>query len=125
MSYIRPKQFKTEVCHTCYRDGWKHEVHKDLLTEGEYKSIFTKDTMEDIPGLPGGFEKMEAKAGSSIGSAIEEAKQYCKDYSVKGVGFMFNGEAVFVTAKSNVEKVYRDWWIRLYKETPEESFKRR
>ena len=117
---IRPARYVTETCHTCKREGWTRLKRNSLLTQEEwdYSPIVVK-------GLPAGFEPMTGLCGSSIGEAIQEAKDYCKEYKVPGVGFEFNGASVFVTASSDTDKLYRDWWQEVYHETPEESFKRR
>lgn len=129
MSHIRPTVTITEVCPTCSRDGYKRRIHRNLKTESEYKKAFEGSvlggTIERIKGLPDFYEMMYTSCGSSIQSAIEEAKAYCVDYGVPGVAFDFNGKPVLVTALSDVDKVYRAWWQDVYKETPEESFARR
>lgn len=111
---MRPKRFVTETCVRCNRDGWKHEVRYELITQEEYgKLIGDKYPLPDIPGLPAGFEPASVGVGSSIFRTVEEAIEYCREYKVFGVGFMFNDKPVFVSAKSDAETVARDWWKRV------------
>lgn len=121
---IRPKRFVVETCQRCRRPGWKHEIAFELLTEDEYEKLM-KHPLNKIPGLPAGFEPMYVGCGGNIGTAVQEAIAYCCEYGLKGVGFDFNDKPVFVTQTSDANAVYRDWWQRMYKETPEESFAKR
>jgi hypothetical protein len=121
---IRPKRFVEETCQRCRRPGWTHEVAFELLTEDEYEKMM-RQPLDKIHGLPAGFESMYVGCGSSIRTAVQEAITYCREYNIKGVGFDFNDEPVFVTRTSDADKVYRDWWQRRYKETPEQSFAKR
>lgn len=121
MSHIRPVKSITEVCRTCQRDGYVHTVYTNLMTEAEFKERRIGERIPPVDNLPAGYEMMYAKAGSSIGESIREAKDYCVEYGVFGVAFEFNGKPVLVTGLSDVEQVYRGWWQAVYNETPEQS----
>lgn len=124
MSYIRPEIKLVGACPTCKRDGYETKKYRNLRTGGEFTKLHG-GLIPRIKGVPDFYEMMYAGCGASIYQAIEEAKEYCVDYGVPGVAFEFNGEPVLVTGLSNVDKVYRAWWHKVYKETPEESFARR
>lgn len=123
---IRPKQFVTETCHHCKRDGWRHEIPHHLLSEDEYNKVMGSSLpMGEIPGLPPDFEPMWAGSGASIFGAVKEAIEYCSDYNVTGAGFVFNDLPVIVSAESDPEKVAEDWWKKMFGETYQESAARR
>lgn len=125
---IRPAKQITEICRCCKRDGYTHMVPNSLLTQDEWDKIFKRKCIitPKIENLPNGYEQMGAGGGSpSINDSIQEAKEYCADYNIPGVGFDFNGITVLVTAHSNVNKIYRDWWQKAHHETPEQSAAKR
>lgn len=126
-SHIRPEKIVTSTCHCCRRDGWTRIEPYNLLTLAEYRKMFKGDPFGklEVKGLPHGFEPMWVGCGGTIGRCIEEAKEYCIKYKVRGAGFIFNEHLVTVEASTDVDKCYRDWWQRAYNETPEESFARR
>lgn len=114
----REKQYITEACRCCRREGWTHYVPYSLTTQEETKPIVVED-------LPSGFEAVRADAGSSISVVVREAKEYCQTYGVQGVGFEFNGKTVLVTADSDEDAVVGKWWFDVYGETQAESFAKR
>lgn len=121
---IRPKRVVTETCSRCRRPGWTHENGFELLSEDEFEKIMGH-ALEKIKGLPAGYEPMYVGAGSSIWRSIEEARDYCREYGVTGVGFDFNGKPVFVTAESDPEQVGKEWWKLVYGRTYEEDMANR
>lgn len=120
----RPEQFVTETCWTCKRPDWKHGVLYHLRTQDEYAAMMN-EPIKPERGVPADFEMMWPSAGSEIHRAVAEAIKYCADYKVPGAAFVFNEKLVMVTANSNADEKVRDWWKRVYKETPEQSRARR
>jgi hypothetical protein len=120
----RPKNIVTSECRCCRRPGWTREVGYQLRSKDEWGKGWEL-AISAFPDLPADYEPLVACAGGTISQAIEEAVEYCKRAKVRGVGFVFNQRLVLVTAHSNVEKVYRDWWQKVYHETPEQSLAKR
>lgn len=123
MARLVDRRNKTEVkcCPTCRRDGWVNVIRPCVLTEAEQQDMFghVKKLVDD-PNT----ENCWASLGSSIHEATKEAVELAGQLD-RRIVFKFNDKLVYVTKHSNVDAVVRDWWIRMYNETPEESARNR
>ena len=119
---IRSKRYVTETCSHCKRPGWKHENRYSLRTEEEQMSLFGKAATDK--SAPEGAENLWVGCGSSIHETVKEAKELALTMK-KTMAFMFNEFLVVVKEDSDVDKVVAKWWMEIYGETQEETFKRR
>ncbi len=119
---IRKDKYTIETCSRCKRPGWTRKVFYNLYTEEEQNKVFTNPVK--IKNAPSGAENCYVSMGSSIYKAIKEGKELAKLMN-KQIVFEFNDQTVIVNKDSDVDIIYRNWWINSYGETPEESFKKR
>jgi hypothetical protein len=77
-----------------------------------------------VKDAPAGSIPAHARAGSDIYECVGEASIFSKQVGTP-IAFEFNELIVVVKPTDDPELIARDWWVRRYKETPEQSWAKR
>lgn len=86
-----------------------------------YSLIYSDKPVKDAPA---GSIPAHARAGSDIYECVGEASIFSKQVGTP-IAFEFNELIVVVKPTDDPELIARDWWVRRYKETPEQSWAKR